>query len=907
MNWLRRLFHKSRSERQLDKELRFHLEQQIVDNIAAGCSPEEARRRAQQEFGGIERVKEEVRDTRWETHLENLVRDFRYALRSLRRDRQFAIIASFALALGIGSSTLVFSIFYNLFFNAFSARNANRLVVPVIQNGNSGVQADSNLEPLTLHLADLDVIREQNEVFENVVGYITAGGIVLANDGSHVYQFYDSRVTADAFDFYGVPPVIGRGIAPEDGRPGAAPVFVMSYKTWKSDFHEDPNILGKTLTIDGEPRTLIGVMPLRFRAYGLQAQIWLPITRSRNTPRADGEFPAQVLARLKPGVSLETASADLDLIVKRLVALHPDDFPPHSTARVESATDLLLGPKGGGPTFHSDLKHLLYDLLAAVGMLLLIACSNVANLLLARATVREKEMAVRTALGATRGRLICQLFMESSVLAMAAGLAGCAFAWFGVKFVPTLIPHAGDIYGGERIGAEMGINLNAPVLFFALALTVFTTLLCGLVPAFRVARTDVQPQLAGSGKGANGSLRRGRLRAALVIAEIAVSIVLLIGTGLMIHSFFLLTHVDLGFNPKNVLLVVFLPPPSHNKTPAVQRFASPQGAVVLQTVVERLRKLPGVASVSVDDTIPGYGPTTGPKVTVPGATHSEAAGLFASDENVLQTLEMKLLQGRWLSQGEVRSSQYVAVINQRLARDFFGASNPLGQQLQVKAFKSPFQLPQDASFQIIGVVADVKSVGPQNPSIPTVFLPYTVRGGFSLLLKTTVDPSSLRNIVQEQIWAVDRNEIIALASPLEDFLQRFTYATPEFALSIAAPLSSIALLLVMIGIFSVMAYTVSLQTREIGIRTALGAQRSGVLKMILVQGARLLAAGIILGLCGSYAFTRFLASQIWGVSVTDPWTFISVAILTLLVGLSACLLPAARATRVDPLTALRCE
>ena len=907
MRWIRRLFQKSRAETELDQELRFHLDRQIAEYVGTGLSPEEAHRRAKLEFGGLERFKEEVRETRWETYLDNLLRDFHYAIRNLRKDRRFTFVAIFALSLGIGASTVVFSIFYNLVFNAFAAKDASRLVVLVVQNTENTGQSGSNLQPLTLALADLDAIREQNRVFENVVGYIVE--MVLANDGSQMYQFSSTRVTPDAFDFYGVPPLLGRGIAPEDGRPGASPVFVMSNKTWKGVFQEDPQILGKILTIDGEPRTLVGVMPPRFQAYGLQAQIWIPITRSRNTPGAEEEPTAAVLGRLKPGITIETASADLDVIVKHLALLHPDDFPKHFAARVQSATDSLLGPQGGRTQFHSDMKHLLYDLLAAVAMLLLIACSNVANLLLARATVREKEMAVRSALGATRGRLVRQLLAESSVLAMAACIVGCLFAWFGMKSVPEILPRVGDLYAGGRLGAESGFGLNPPVLFFALGLAILTTLICGLAPALRVARSDIQPQLAGTGKGTNGGFRHGRLRAALVVAEVALAIVLLIGTGLMMRSFFLLTRVDLGFNPKNVLFVVFAPHTSHDKTSVspLQKFASPQGLALLRDVAERLKSLPGVAHVSIGNAMPGYSPSAGPKVTVPGATHTEDAGIFACDENLVPTLELRMVQGRWLSEREVRTAQYVGVISQRLARDFFGDENPVGKQIQVKAFKGPSAETQDAEFQIVGVVRDVISAGPQLPTMPMIFLPYTVRGGFLFLLKTTVEPSSLTHAVQEQVWAVDRNEVIALSSPLEDFLQRFTYATPEFGLLIASPLASISLLLVIVGVFSVMAYTVSLQTQEIGIRMALGAQQGSILQMILAKGARLLATGIVLGLFASYVVTRFLASQIWGVSATDPWTFTAVATFVVTVGLGACFLPARRATRVDPLVALRYE
>ncbi len=908
MHWLHRLFRKDQSEKQLDAELRDHLERQISDYIAFGMTPEEARQRAHLDFGGLESIKQQTRESRRGNLLETLFLDLRYVIRNLRKDRRFAMVAIFALALGIGASTVVFSIFYNLFFNAFAAKDASRLVVPVIQNTENTGRTDSNLQPLTFPLADLDVIREQNQVFENIVGYMP-GAFVLANDGSQMYQFNGTRVTSDAFDFYGVPPFLGRGIAPEDGKPGAPPVFVMSYKTWKGVFHEDPKILDKILTIDGEPRTLVGVMPQRFQAYGLQAEIWIPVTRSLDTPRADEESKASVLARLKPGLTLEAASAEFDLIVKRLALLHPDDFPKHFTARIQSARDSLLEPQGGATTFHSDMKHLLYDLLAAVAMLLLIACSNVANLLLARATVREKEMAVRSALGATRGRLVRQLLAESSVLAMAACIVGCLFAWFGMKFVPAIIPRSGDIYGGGHLGAETALGLNAPVLFFALALTVLTTLICGLAPALRVAHTDIQPQLSGAGKGVNGGVRHGKLRAALVVAEVALAIVLLVGTGLMMRSFFLLTHVDLGFNPKNVLFVVFVPPLSHNKISVTphQKFASPQGLALLHDVAERLKALPGVAHVAIEDAMPGYSPSAGFKVSVPGATHTEEVGLFACDENLVPTLELRMVQGRWLSEQEVRTAQHVGVISQRLANDYFGNTNPIGQQLQVKAFKGPSLIPVDAEFQIIGVVKDVVSAGPQQPTLPMIFLPYTVRGGFVFLLKTTVEPTSLAHAVQEQVWTVDRNEIVLLTTPLEDFLQRYTYATPEFGLLIATPLACISLLLVIVGVFSVMAYTVSLQTHEIGVRMALGAQQGNILNMVLGKGARLLAAGIVLGLFASFALTRFLASQIWVVSATDPWTFTAVAAFVVAVGLGACFLPARRATGVDPLVALRYE
>ncbi len=835
--------------------------------------------------------------------LDSLMRDFRYALRNLRKDRRFTIVAVFALALGIGASTTVFSVFYGLLFHAIAAKDADRLVVPLFTDA----REPDSAWPLSLKLADLDVVRQQNRVFENIVAYIEDSGLVLADDGTRRYQFFCTRVTSDAFDFYGVPALLGRGILPEDGRSGAPPVFVMSFKLWNGSFNADPDVLGKTITIDGEPRTLVGIMPPRFQAFGARTEIWTPLNQTRDSGRSYASLPGELLARLKRGVTVQAGSADLDVIVKRLAADHPKDFPTRFTVSLQTARDHLLAPRGATSFFHSDLKHLLYDLLAAVIMLLLIACSNVANLLLSRATAREKEMAVRSALGAGRSQLVRQLLTESCVLAAGACLVGCALAWFGLRLVSAILPRAADVYGGGRIGAEAGLALNAPVLLFASGLAVLTTLICGLAPALRATRSDLQPLLASSGKGANSFLRHGKFRGALVVAQVTLSIVLLAGAGLMMRSFYLLTHVDLGFNPRNVLMTVFIPPPSRSNVPAVQKFASPEGQAVLRGVTERLKALPGVASVAIEDAMPGYSPTRGYQTSVPGSERSEEVGVWAGDENLLETLELRLIKGRWLSEREVQTAQSVGVVTQRLARDFFGDADPIGQRIRIKAFTDPSLRPHDAEFQIIGVVSDVKTIGPQKPAIPIIFLPYTVRGGFLLLIKTTVDPASLKNAVQEQIWAVNRDEVVPISSSLEDFLERFTYATPEFGLALAAPLASISLLLVMIGVFSVMAYTVSLQTQEIGVRMALGAQQGEILRMVLRKGFALLVAGILAGLFASFGLTRFLASQIWGVSATDPWTFGAVVALVVGVGLAACWLPARRAASVDPLVALRYE
>jgi len=832
---------------------------------------------------------EEVRDTKWKTGLDNLARDFRYAFRNLRKDRRFAFIAILALALGIGASTVVFSVFYNFLFNAFAAKDASRLVVPVMQDGSQ----------VECHLSDINSIREQNQVFENVVGY--TGGFALLRDGLQTYQLYTSNVTADAFELYGVPPLLGRSIVPGDGKPGAPPVFVIDYKTWRGIFNADPKILGKNYRVNGDPRTLVGVMPQRFQAFGVLAQLWIPITWKPGMPSTDQEPDFSLLTRLKPGVVLETASTSLDVVFKRLATLHPSDFPEHFAVRGVRANDFLMARAGA--VFQSDIKleRMLYGLFAAVMMLLLIACGNVANLLLARATVREREMAVRSALGATRGRIIRQLLIESSVLAAAACVVGCVFAWFGMKGVDAIAHQK----AWATIAGEVTIELNSPVLFFAIGVALLTTLISGLAPALHVARGHLQPHLVGSGTGVSGSFSHGKLRAGLVIGEVALSIVLLIGAGLMFRSFFLLKHIDMGFDPKNVLVVYFEPFSSHGRNMA--KATSPQEAITRREVVERLKTLPSVTEVTVQDALPGYNGGWPSQFTLPGGTHSEAGSFDGSDENLFQTLGFRQIQGRWLSREEVQGAQRVAVINRRLAVDLFGAGIPIGQQVEVKALKNPIRQPLDATFEIVGVVGDVKNFGPQQPAMPMAFIPNTIRGSLMLLLKTTVEPASLVHAVEEQVWAVNPDEFVGICDPLEDFLQQHTYATPEFSMMISTPLAGLSLLLVVIGIFSVMAYTVSLRTHEIGIRVALGAQQTSILRLVLLNGFRLIAAGILIGLLASLALTRFLASQISGVTTTDPWTFVAVVTVVVLVGLAACLLPARRAAAVDPLVALRYE
>lgn len=878
MRRLRRLFRKSRDESELDTELRFHLEQQIAGNLATGLSPQEARRRAQQDFGGLERVKEEVRDTRWDTHFDNLFRDFRYAFRNLSKDHRFSLIAILALALGIGASTVVFSVVYSAFFHALPYKDFNRSVVFEMRNLESvgGWKGRGFFFP-----PEVRAFREQNHVFEDIIAH--EGVRVTLDNGKFIrYWPMGAKVTANTFDYLGVRPLLGRAITKEDGSPGAPPVFVMNYRLWQQDFGGDRKILGSNFILDGKPTTLVGIMPFEFDAFG--ASFWLP--------SIDNQVGGFLMGRLKPGVSVQAAGADLDAIAHRLQKTNPGGIFPAKFAIVpQTLLDSLIG----------NFKKTLYALLAAVLLVLLIACSNVANLLLARATAHEREIAMRATLGASRSRLIRQLLVESFLLATAAAGAGCVLAYFGLKVVVALIP-------AGTLPAETAIHMNAPVLLLALCVTVLTTILCGLAPALHVMRGHLQPRLTGSGKGVEGSFRHGKLRAGLVVSEVALSIILLIGAGLLMRSFLVLTRVDLGFDPRNVLYFRLDPTMYAKDANSRER----KNALTRQ-LLDRLRALPGVISVSESIQQPPLKYDWSDTI-IPGRPHSERweTRFESVSEGYFETLGLPLFRGRFFSEDDLTAARHVMVVNQAFARQYFPNEDPLGHKVKLEVLDRTFlDAPHDAYFEIVGIVHDYKTRDYDNPSwqnFPEAFFPYSVQG-FSwrtFLARTTVDPNSVLKNIGHELRALDPHVGITASGTLEASLQEF-YRGPQFELLVLAAFAGIGLILVVIGIFSVMAYTVSLRTHEIGIRVALGAQQTNILRLVLLNGFRLVGAGILIGLLASYALTRFLASQISGVSVTDPWTFAAVVTLVVSVGLAACFFPARRAAAVDPLIALRYE
>jgi predicted permease len=523
--------------------------------------------------------------------------------------------------------------------------------------------------------------------------------------------------------------------------------------------------------------------------------------------------------------------------------------------------------------------------------------------LLARATAREREIAMRSTLGASRARLIQQLLTESFVLAAFASIAGCALAYFALKIVVALIP-------AGALSEETVIHMNAPVLLLALGITLLTTILCGLAPALHIMRGDLQPRLTGSGKGGGTTFRHGKLRAALVIGEVALSIVLLIGAGLLMRSFLVLTRVDLGFDPKNVLYFRLSLPKAYNTDVDVTR--ERKNALTRQ-ILERLRALPGVLSVSESNEEPPLQDEWSDTI-IPGKPHAERwqTTLESVSEGYFQMLGLPLIRGRFFSDDDVSAARQVMVVNQAFVRRYFPGEDPLGRKVKMEVLDRIFlDAPHDTYFEIIGIVRDYKTRNFDNPAwedLPQAFIPYSIQGYSwrTYMARTASDPTLLLKTVSQEMRAIEPNAWMSTSGTLEGSLRAFERG-PQFELVTLGSFASIGLLLVIIGISSVMVYTVSRRTHEIGIRMALGAQQRNILRLVLLNGLRLVAAGILIGLLASYALTRFLASQISGVSTTDPSTFAAVIALILLVGLAACLLPARRAARTDPLAALRYE
>ena len=820
--------------------------------------------------------------------METLWQDLRYGLRGLRNQPGFTVLAVLTLALGVGATTAMFSVIYNVLFDPFPYRNADRVVAFQIrpadrpnQTGRSWFQTAEWLD-----------YKAQSQVFDEVIATGSMDVLLTTPEGTE--QFDGGTVSENMFTFLGVPPLVGRALTPEDAKPGAAPVFVMAYKMWSKHYNFDPGVVDRTFTLNGVPTTCVGVMPRRFTK--MNADLYLPIVLDRADPRLSEQY-FMFQATLKPGVSHQQAEAELTLLAQQFAKVYPRNYPPKFVVRVVSWVDNVVG----------GFRKTLTQLSAAVALLLIIACGNVANMLLARATAREKEMAIRASLGASRTRLISQLLLESLLLAVLGGILGAVFAYFGLKALVAFIPEG-------AIPREAVIELNLPVLVFSLGISLVTAVIFGLVPALQTVRQDLVEPLKDGGKGSSGGFRRGKLRRGLVVAEVALSLMLLVGAGLLMHSFIKLQTIDLGFNPNN-LLVARLPLPrgQYDTAAEKQRFYS--------QLLARLKALPGVTSAATISSLPPFG---GPRseIDIPGKTHADRweAQMSLCSEDYFTTMGTRLLRGRWFNESEVNGARRLAVVNQEFVKKYFGNEDPLGRMVKFTLLAPrPGPPPaggtapavDNAPLEIIGVVTDAKNRGLDQPVQPEAFMPYTLTGVFDrgILLRTAGEPLALVQNVRREIWAQDRSVAITTSNSLNNLMRDYAYASPRFSLLVLAVFATVGLVLVALGVYSVVAYSVSRQTHEIGIRMALGATRADVLRLVLWMGLQLVVIGVVVGLAASLGATRLLelTNQLGNVSAHDPVTYAAVVIVVGMAGLAACYFPARRATRVDPLVALRRE
>ena len=872
-------------EAEFDDEVQEHLRLLTERFVSQGMPRPEAAAAARRQFGNATLLQEDRRALQTLPSIEALWLDLRHALRTLWRSRGFAVVSIVTLGLGIGAATAIFSVIDNVLLAPFPYKGAARMVFPRIHN----TQQNNTGERQGFTAAEFLEFAENNRVFDG----LTAAGedLVLYKHGEGTEQFYGADVTPGTFEFFGMPALHGRVLEPNDYDPAAPPVFVMRYKTWIERFSGDLSVLNKPFVLNGTPRTLVGIMPPRFGWY--EAEVLIPEkltpggTRSGNTGFESSAYWF-VLGRLKPGVSIPQAEADLTVITQRLAKIYPQDYPPHFTVQVRKLGDTVVG----------RMQSTLYTVLAAVGLLLLIACSNVANLMLARATAREKEFALRAVLGAGRARLVRLLMVESLVLAIAGAMLGTFLAWGGLKSIVAAMPP-------DVIPAESVIELNTPVLAFTVCVAVLTALVFGLVPALLSSRRDLNDPLRDTGKGVSGGFQGRRLRDAVVVMEVALSLTLLIGAGLLMRSFVALREIHLGFQADHVFESLLpLPADRYRTTEQVTGFFRP--------LLARLRALPGVVDAAASSALPPYGFAEA-KIDIAGKAHDEAwQALFQQvSGEYFRVLRIDFKDGRPFSDAEINDARKVAVVNETFVRTYLPSENPIGRRLRRANREMLADSPpvHDEWFEIIGVVADVTNRGLQAPIEPEVWLPYTTTGSRAqvLMVRTSQDPGAIMNAVRQEVWANDSGLALAYPSTLEDRINERLYAGPRFGFLLMTIFGCIGLILVTVGVYSVLAYSTTQKTHEIGVRMALGAEGADVLGMVVRMGLQLVGAGIAIGIVISLVLGRVIGNQLVGVTPYDPATLTATTVLLTLTAALACWIPARRAARVDPLVALRYE
>jgi len=813
--------------------------------------------------------------------MEMFWQDIRYGVRMLLKAPSISIVATIALALGIGANTAIFSVVNAVLLRPLPFPNSESLMNVWETDSTRGYVRGSASYP---NFVDW---RDQSHSFEHMASYHNNDFILTGRGESARLQ--GAVVNADLFPLLGASPLIGRGFLPSEDNPGdTGRVVVLSQQLFQQRFNSDPNIVNQSMVLDGKTYTIIGVMPAAFQ-FPVQndpVELWttVAVDREGEDPITEerGAHYMNVIARLKPGVPREQAQAEMTAISARLEQQYPDK-DLHKSTRLEPTLEALVG----------DVRPALLILLGAVGFVLLIACANVANLLLARAMTRHKEMAIRSALGASRMRVIRQLLTESVILSLVGGALGLVLAIWWSDLLVAL--------GKENIPRALQVGLDWRVLGFTLLVSVLTGVVFGLVPAIHSSKTELTESLKEGGRSGSEGARRNFIRSVLVVGELAIAVVLLVGAGLLMQSLWRLRNVSPGFESQNLLTFVVGIPEVKYPTEKQEPF--------YRELVRRVESLPGVRSAS--SIIPL--PLTGDSFVISFETEGRpvekgnqpSADFFAIEEGYFKTLGVSMLQGREFTERDNKTAPPVIIVNQAFAKKFFPGEDPIGKRIKPGISTNS---DKPAMREIVGVVSDVRNRNLSSELRAGYFIPATQMpfNQMTLIVRTVNDPHSLITAVQNEVHAMDQEVPVFSIKTMDEYISA-TVATPRFNATLLVIFAAVALVLTIVGLYGVMSYSVAQRTNEIGIRMALGAQTGDVLRLIVSQGFKLVLIGLGLGLLGALCLTWVIGSLLFGVTTKDPLTFAAVAGLLALVALLACYVPARRATRLDPLNALRYE
>jgi putative ABC transport system permease protein len=805
--------------------------------------------------------------------MNRLLQDVRYALRVLAKNPSFSLIALFALAFSIGANTAIFSVVNSLLIKPLAYGNPDRLVR--INNRDTKTAGINAVSPPGF--ADY---RDKTSSYESMSAVYLGNIAMNFSEQGDPERLDGGRVSANFFDTLRVGPALGRTFVSEEDEPGRNRVVVLSYGLWQRRFGGDPAVVGRDIVLSGQSYVVIGVMPQGFQFD--DNDLWRPLALARESfaPNQRGSEYLKVIARLKPGISIAQAQSEMDTLAANIKDNNPDFYPKEGGWGV-GVTSLHEETVG-------SIKPTLLILLGAVGFVLLIACANVANLLIARAAARQKEIAIRTALGASRVDLIRQLLTESLLLSLAGGAVGLLLAIWGVRGLVTL--------GGKSIPRSQEIGIDARVLGFTVMVSVLTAILFGLVPAIRASRCDLQTTLKEGGRG-SWSGTKTRARSLLVIADVALSLVLLIGAGLLIKSFSRIQSVSPGFESKGVLTMqLSLPTFKYREAPQIKSF--------FETTLEGIRALPGVQSAGAVSDLPLSGSVHSGSFNIEGrpTTGGEEgphADIRSATPDYFQTMKIPLISGRFFTERDLRDSEPVAIIDETLAQRYFPGEDPIGKRVEFQPGKPIWR-------QIVGVVGHLKHQALDADYMDQLYSPHAQVSNWNMFLvvRSATDPLSLVSAVREVVRSVDKDQPVYKVRTMDQLLSS-SLAQRRLAVILLGVFAAVALMLAAVGLYGVISYGVTQRTNEIGIRMALGAERGQIFQMVLGQGIGLTIVGIGIGLIGAFGLTRVMTSMLFGVTATDPWTFAVIPVVLGMVALAACFVPARRATRVDPMVALR--